>query len=348
MGALGDTGCIENPALQQFRLRATLTGLLQLDLGTEDSGFARAQLAGTIEILQHVELVLGGDAASRELLDAVARVWFGGISLTAGRMVAPFSLEQQWSDGNLPFLERSRTGSRIAPPHRMDGVQLGWGNGRSLEVDQDRSDTNNTLVVHATVGVFRPAEHGLDSATNDHDVIARVFVRRDRDNEYKSLDTYLELGASAAIGRGPDGTRRRYALEADARYYRYRASAELLVASLDTMTGRFDGTGGTVTVSATIPANRERWWTSPLPRYPLATTGFVSPSETGHANPGFELDLGVDAMRGTTMSFGAVRAAAHAFFHDYIKLSGAYTYTRGWGELPAHEHAATARIQLAF
>lgn len=344
-----ESECASYDSPDRFPLRATLSGLVQLDVGTDESGFARAQLEGAVDVLHHLRLVMGGDAAEGAVLDAYAKLMLGGLSLAAGRMVVPFALEQQWSDGNLPFLERSATIQMLAPPLRADGVSLALTTGRKLATADDRSDTLNDVALHAEIGVFWPTEDSLDApVADDRDVVARAFVRRDRNNDYKSLDSYLEVGASAAVGRGPDGARRRYALEADARFYRYRASAELFTASLETMSGPLDGTGGTLTLSATVPVDRERWWTSPLPRYPLPTTRFVSPSETDAANPGIELDLGVDTVRESTRSFAAVRAAAHAFLHDFAKVSVAYKYTRGWGLLPAHQHETTLRLQLAF
>lgn len=335
--------CEEHDTPDRFPVLVTLSGLAQLDLGTAGNRLRRAQLAASLQLFHTVHLVGGVDAAAPAVLDAYALVHARIATVLAGRMIAPFGLEAQWSEGNLPFLERSAVTDSLAPARRQHGAALALGVGSG-----DRRD-NGAMLAFVQVGVFRPAGDELVvPERGDAAVIARVFVRRDREQEYKSLDTYWHVGASAAVGNTAGFAERRYAVEADARYYRYRASAEAMVSSVETMTGRSDGHGATITLSATLPVDRERWWTSPLPRYPWPSHHFVSPSVTGEANPGFEVDLGGEAMRTTERSIAAVRVGTHAFFHDYAKLSLAYTFTRGWGMAPDVQHDALVRLQLAF
>jgi hypothetical protein len=371
--------CVDADTPEAFGLVVRLSGLVQLDTihtTGEDTtlGFTRARLATAIEIVQRVELVASADAAERRIVDASVTVDllpgtgtvsasddFFGLWIQAGRMVVPFALSRVWSDANLPFLEHGAPISLMAPAQRQHGASLAAGLHYDIPVAADRSDTTNTLDMHFDVGAFRPTDDGLGGPLDrSYAVVVRGFARRDRDQEYKSVETHLQIGASHAFGRRDGYEEGRHALELDARYYRFRATAEILTANIESASGGFEAAGASFTLSSTIPYDRERYWTEPLPRDTIARWYHVPHVSTDMPNPGFEIDVGLDVMKGDVLgpmerafSSTAVRFAGHAFLHGFAKLSVAYTFTQARGAfdaLPvqAPRHAAIVRLQLAL
>ncbi|HEY5924462.1 MAG TPA: hypothetical protein VIV11_22445, partial [Kofleriaceae bacterium] len=172
----------------------------------------------------------------------------------------------------------------------------------------------------------------------------------------------LHLGASAAIGRRvaadtvadiqPHGDERRYAIEAEARYRRVQAMAELVSVSQQMRSSKgatpeLTGRGGALTLMATLRPNPYRWYTSPLLRSPVRNDQHVTGRYASGRNVGIAVEAGIDVMRGdlgaAELSTTKLRTAGHFFIDDYRKLSCAYAY-----ETERRDHTVIARLQLAL
>jgi hypothetical protein len=358
--------CAVDPrGFDRFPVLLVASPLLQLDAtaGTGAYGerieLRRARLTLAARFWRRFELVGSGDAAERSIPDAHLQIRImAGLTLIAGRRVVPFGLETQWSDGKLPFLEHASVIDELAPIQRQHGASLSAAVLQELDRPSDSSDSARSVLWHAEVGVFQPFDERAS-----YTVIGRAFGRLERENDANNFHFDLHLGASAAIGQRvaetptndvavPDGEERRVAIEAEARYRRVSATAELVSVTQEMRTptstrALLEAVGGALTLRATLRPNPYRWSTEPLRRYPIRSFRHVDPLRSTPPNIGSEVDLGVDLTRGgisgTAVSTTKLRAALHSYDHDFVKVSCAYAYA-----LESHEHVVTARVQLAL